>query len=61
MSRWGDGSYHLHLWLMPRPFGALQLRGTFLPLWMDLLKDADPQDVVRATSQIAQDLDAGRG
>ena len=30
---WGDGAAHLHLWFYPRPFGQLQLRGTFLPMW----------------------------
>ncbi|GHJ46672.1 hypothetical protein Cs7R123_40140 [Catellatospora sp. TT07R-123] len=35
--RWGDGAAHLHVWFMARPTGQLQLRGTFLPLWDDIL------------------------
>jgi diadenosine tetraphosphate (Ap4A) HIT family hydrolase len=37
VNRWGDGSAHLHLWFLARPKGRLQLRGTFLPLWDDIL------------------------
>jgi hypothetical protein len=37
VNRWGDGSAHLHLWFLARPFGRLQLRGSFLSLWDDIL------------------------
>jgi hypothetical protein len=37
VNRWGDGAAHLHLWFMARPYGRLQLRGTFLPLWDEIL------------------------
>ena len=37
VNRWGDGSAHLHLWFLARPHGRLQLRGTFLTLWDDIL------------------------
>lgn len=37
VNRWGDGSAHLHLWFMARPYGRLQLRGTFLTLWDEIL------------------------
>jgi hypothetical protein len=37
VNRWGDGSAHLHLWFMARPLGRLQLRGTFLSLWDEIL------------------------
>lgn len=37
VNRWGDGSAHLHLWFLARPFGRLQLRGTFLSLWDEIL------------------------
>jgi hypothetical protein len=39
--RWGDGAAHLHIWFMARPSGQLQLRGTFLPLWDDILPPID--------------------
>ena len=35
--RYGDGGEHFHLWFMPRPLGALQMRGSMLPVWMDVL------------------------
>jgi hypothetical protein len=37
VTRWGDGSAHLHVWFMARPYGRLQLRGTFLSLWDEIL------------------------
>jgi diadenosine tetraphosphate (Ap4A) HIT family hydrolase len=37
VNRWGDGSAHLHLWFLARPYGRLQLRGTFLSLWEEIL------------------------
>jgi hypothetical protein len=37
VNRWGDGSAHLHLWFLARPYGRLQLRGTFLSLWDEIL------------------------
>lgn len=37
VNRWGDGSAHMHLWFLARPYGQLQLRGTFLSLWDDIL------------------------
>lgn len=37
VNRWGDGSAHLHIWFLARPYGRLQLRGTFLSLWDDIL------------------------
>ena len=39
VNRWGDGSAHLHLWFLARPYGRLQLRGTFLSLWDDILPE----------------------
>jgi hypothetical protein len=43
VNRWGDGSAHLHLWFLARPHGRLQLRGTFLSLWDDILPTV-PED-----------------
>lgn len=37
VNRWGDAASHLHVWFLARPQGRLQLRGTFLSLWNDLL------------------------
>jgi diadenosine tetraphosphate (Ap4A) HIT family hydrolase len=37
VNRWGDGSEHLHVWIVARPAGVLQLRGSSLPDWIDVL------------------------
>ncbi|WP_232290180.1 hypothetical protein [Micromonospora sp. ATCC 39149] len=43
VNRWGDGSAHLHLWFLARPYGRLQLRGTFLSLWDSILPPISEQ------------------
>jgi hypothetical protein len=54
VSRWGDGSAHVHVFFFARPAGFPQLRGTCLALWDDLLpavpdgqRDADATEVAR--------------
>ena len=42
--RWGDGSYHLHYWLMARPARFPQLIGNFAAVWDDVLPPT-PQSV----------------
>ncbi len=37
VSRWGDGGAHLHILFLARPVGFVQLRGTCLAIWDDLL------------------------
>ncbi|WP_441247617.1 hypothetical protein [Kitasatospora sp. McL0602] len=37
VNKWGDGAAHLHVWLIARPEGMLQMLGTCLPLWDDVL------------------------
>lgn len=37
VNRWGDGAAHLHLWFYARPVGHVQLRGSFLSMWDDIL------------------------
>jgi hypothetical protein len=41
VNRWGDGAAHLHVWFFARPTGRLQLRGSFLPMWDDILPRVD--------------------
>ena len=53
---WGDGGAHLHLWFYPRPYGRLQLRGTFLPLWGTVLPDLPDAEVRAAGEAIARAL-----
>lgn len=45
VARWGDGGEHLHWWLYARPTGMLQLRGTFLSHWDDLLPGRATEEV----------------
>ncbi len=35
--RFGDGAAHLHQWFFARPLGQVQLRGSWLVVWDDLL------------------------
>jgi diadenosine tetraphosphate (Ap4A) HIT family hydrolase len=58
LNYWGDGSAHLHLWFFPRPYGALQLRGTFLGMWSLLLPNLPDEQADAAATQIARALDA---
>lgn len=37
VNKWGDGGAHLHLFVLGRPAGLLQLRGSNLALWEDIL------------------------
>lgn len=37
--RIGDGGAHLHVWFFARPAGQLQLRGSWLVVWDDLLPE----------------------
>jgi diadenosine tetraphosphate (Ap4A) HIT family hydrolase len=57
--RYGDGGAHFHLWFLTRPLGALQLRGSMLTMWMDLVPTV-PDDVAQdAFDRIAAALAAG--
>ena len=56
--KWGDGGEHFHLWFIPRPLGALQLRGSMLPVWMDVMSDLPDEDVQAAFVRIAAALDS---
>ncbi|GAA3286961.1 hypothetical protein GCM10020218_049860 [Dactylosporangium vinaceum] len=57
----GDGARHLHWWFMGRPEGLLQLRGSCLDLWDDILPK-QPEDQWRAVlREIAETLAADGG
>lgn len=43
----GDGVEHLHIWFMARPAALLQVRGSAVPEWDDILPPV-PEDVWRA-------------
>lgn len=43
VNKWGDGGAHLHLTFLARPAGLLQLRGSNLPLWEEMLPRIDQE------------------
>ena len=58
LNRWADGSAHLHWWFLVRPAGLLQLRGSHLPTWLDVLPPL-PADVVAADAErVLRELEA---
>lgn len=61
VARWGDGAAHLHLWLLARPAGMMQLRGACLPLWNDLLPKVAADEWARTGALIAAAMAAGGG
>jgi len=58
LNLWGDGGAHLHLWFYPRPYGQLQLRGTFLAVWSLVLPDRPIEETRQAAEQVAAAMDA---
>jgi hypothetical protein len=49
--RIGDGGAHLHVWFFARPEGQTQLRGSWLPVWDDLLPEY-PANLAAADAEI---------
>lgn len=60
-NRWGDGSEHFHVWLLPRPYGLWQLRGAMLAVWDDLLPKVSRAEWSRNRRTVARALAAGGG
>jgi diadenosine tetraphosphate (Ap4A) HIT family hydrolase len=56
LNYWGDGGAHFHLWFYPRPYGQLQLRGTFLGMWSVLLPDLPDEEIRTAGNAVAHAL-----
>jgi diadenosine tetraphosphate (Ap4A) HIT family hydrolase len=61
VNKWGDGGAHLHMWLIARPAGMMQLRGTCLPLWDDVLPKASEQEWRACLASVAAALAADGG
>jgi diadenosine tetraphosphate (Ap4A) HIT family hydrolase len=61
VNKWGDGGAHLHLWLIARPEGMMQMRGTCLPIWDDVLPKAPAEQWRAALAQVAAALAAEGG
>lgn len=60
VNRWGDGAEHLHVWFFARPTGVLQLRGSCLPDWLDILPpmsdDQRVEDLNAVVAALNQEL-----
>ncbi len=61
VNRWGDGGAHFHLWFMPRPLGMLQLRGSMLPMWLELLPNLDEVTATEVLARIGAAMALGGG
>jgi diadenosine tetraphosphate (Ap4A) HIT family hydrolase len=53
VARWGEGIAHFHEWVMPRPLGALGLRGPSLMPWMEALPPLDESRAAEAHAAVA--------
>jgi diadenosine tetraphosphate (Ap4A) HIT family hydrolase len=58
VNKWGDGGAHLHVWFFARPAGMVQMRGTCLPLWDDLLPKVPAEDWAETNRRVAAALAA---
>lgn len=56
VNKWGDGGAHLHWWFIARPEGLLQLRGTCLPLWGDVLPKLPQETWDEAMTSVASHM-----
>lgn len=61
LSKWGDGGAHLHVMYLARPLGLLQLRGSNLPLWEEMLPRVEPVVWDADLRTVARALAAGGG
>jgi diadenosine tetraphosphate (Ap4A) HIT family hydrolase len=55
---WNDGGAHFHAWLVPRPLGYLDMRGSFLVEWAEGLPAASSQEVAAAAADLRSRLQA---
>jgi hypothetical protein len=54
--RIGDGVAHLHLWFIARPAGLLQLRGSCLMDWLDVLPAMPREQLEAFAAQVSSSL-----
>jgi hypothetical protein len=58
---WGDGGAHLHVWFIARPLGLLQLRGSCLADWTEVLPPLPSELLVANRSLVAAALVSSSG
>lgn len=61
VNKWGDGGAHLHVVFLARPAGLLQLRGSNLALWEEMLPRVPDEIAVADLRAVAATLAAWRG
>lgn len=59
MHFWGDGSEHFHVWFFPRPLGYLDLRGSYLVEWEELLPAASDAELLAGAADLRTRLAQG--
>lgn len=52
MHFWGDGAEHFHVWFFPRPLGYLDLRGSYLVEWEELLSPASEAELLAGAADL---------
>jgi hypothetical protein len=61
VNKWGDGGAHLHVVFLARPAGLLQLRGSNLPLWEEMLPRVPDEVAAAGLRAVARSLAATYG
>jgi diadenosine tetraphosphate (Ap4A) HIT family hydrolase len=56
LHHWGDGGEHAHVWAFPRPLGYLDLRGSYLVEWAELLPQAPDEELLAAADDLRRRL-----
>jgi hypothetical protein len=56
VNKWGDGGAHLHIFFLARPEGFLQLRGSNLPEWEEMLPRYPEELALRGMRAVAAAL-----
>ena len=56
---WGDGAEHFHGWFVPRPLGYLDLRGSYLVEWEELLPAASQEALLAGAQDLRNRLAQG--
>jgi hypothetical protein len=61
VNRWGDGSFHFHVWFLARPRGMWQMRGAMLAIWDDILPRVPAEEWAQNRSRVAEALASDGG